>query len=208
MEFLKYYRVQGGNGYSKSREMLRVTNDNRINLDILKKIHIGGEQHNRNFLQLRLSEKWQKNAGVDLDNNDSVNVVVMYFPTFFGELLRQYAISEYEKTGKNPKAPPHTVDISKGEAYAVFGAWNAIMQACCMYATDNVVSKKEDARALYEDDEQITQKFSPIDIVMLRNFLNHAKDEAQIPLSQIDEIIKEAEKFNAEIQKEKGVNVR
>ena len=206
MEFSKYYRVQGGNGYSKSREMLRVTSTNALELDILKKIHIGSEQHNRNFLNLRLSEKWQKNAGIDLKSNDSVNVVVMYFPTFFARLLQNYAISEYEKTGKNPKAPPHTVDISKGEAYSVFGAWNGIMQACCMYATDNVVAKEEDAQMLYRDNEQIIQNFHPIDIVMLRNFLNHAKDEAKIPLDQIDEIIKEAETINAEIQKSKGVN--
>ena len=208
MEFSKYYRVQGGNGYSKSREMLRVTNTNALELDILKKIHIGSEEHNRNFLNLRLSEKWQKNAGIDLDSNDSVNVVVMYFPTFFARLLQKYAISEYEKTGKNPKAPPHTVDISKGEAYSVFGAWNGIMQASCMYATDNVVGKEEDAQMLYQDDEQIIQKFHPINIVMLRNFLNHAKDEARISLSEIDKIIREAEEINVEIQKKRGENVK
>lgn len=208
MEFVKYYRVQGGNGYSKSRQMLRVTDANVLDLDMLKKIHIGSEEHNKNFLKLRLSEKWKKYAGVDLNNNDSVNVVEMYFPIFFRRLLQQCAISEYENTGKNPKALPHTVDISKGEAYAVYGAWNGIMKACCMYATDNVIVNEDDTKTLYENNEQIIQKFHPIDLVMLKKFLNHAKGEAKISSVQIDEIIKEAEKYNAEMIKYKGENVK
>lgn len=206
MKYVKFYRVQGGNGFSKSREMLNVSNSNKLELDLRKKIHIGGEQHNKNFIDLRLGEKWQRYAGLDL-NNESVNVVVMYFPEFFAELLRQCAIPEYQNTGKDVLAPPHSVDISKGEAYAMYGAWNGIMKACCMYAKDNVVSTPEQAQTLYEDDEQITQKFHPIDMVMLENFLNHAKEKAKITPYQITEILEEAKIINEEI-KLRGENIK
>ncbi len=57
MEFIKYFRVQNGTGFAKSREMLSVSSSNKLQLQSLrKKVHIGSEQHNRNFIPLRLSE--------------------------------------------------------------------------------------------------------------------------------------------------------
>lgn len=113
MEFIKYFRVQNGTGFAKSREMLSVSSSNKLQLQSLrKKVHIGNEQHNRNFIPLRLSEKVQKYAGQDISQGD-VDVIVMFFPKFFGDLLKRCAISEYIKTGDNVKAPPHTVDVKK-----------------------------------------------------------------------------------------------
>ncbi len=64
VELVSFFRVQGGSktGFSKSREMLSVTDENRLSLDILKKIHIGGEQHNRQFILLRMAEKYRRNG--------------------------------------------------------------------------------------------------------------------------------------------------
>lgn len=202
MEYVKYYRVQGGDGNSKSRDMLSVTDSNSLQLIPLKRIHIGGEKHNRNFINLRLSEKWKKYSKVEF-NQLGVNVIVMCFPKFFSDLLREYAIPEYIQIDDNPLAPPHTVDVNEGEAYAMYGAWNAIMKACCMFARIGVVKTAEEAEQLYSE-EDVT-KFHKIDVIMLKNFLKHAQKGAPIEQTQIENILEKAQSINREIEEqEKG----
>lgn len=146
MEFIKFFRVQNGTGFAKSREMLSVSSSNKLQVQSLRKmVHIGNEQHNRNFIPLRLSEKVKKYAG-----QANIDVIVMFFPFFFGNLLKKCAIPEYIKIGDDVKAPPHIVDVNKGEAYAIYGAWNGIMESCCVYAENvHIRSLEEAEQALY-----------------------------------------------------------
>ena len=206
MEYTKYFRVQNGTGFSKSREMLSVSSSNTLQLQSLrKKVHIGSEQHNRNFIPLRLSEKVQKYAGQDISQG-KVDVIVMYFPNFFGNLLKKCAISEYIKTGDDVKAPPHTEDVNNGEAYAVYGTWNAIMEACCVYAENiHICSLEEAEQTLYNSQEP--PKRNQINIQKLENFLNHASEKSPIGPNDIKKIINESSKFNREIELERDIEI-
>ena len=207
MKYVKYYRVQGGDGFSKSREMLNVTASKSIDLDPRKKIYIGSEEHNKNFIKLRLKEKWKKYAGIDT-NKANVNVVIMYFPKFFSDLLKQCAISEYIATGRDTEAPPHTVDITKGEAYALYGFWNLLMKACNIYAKNNSISSEQDIENLYNSDVDISQ-FNVINVEMLENSLNHICYQSKIGKKQIQMIINESRRINEELEKlKKGKDIR
>ncbi len=201
MRYVKYYRVQGGDGFSRSREMLNVTSSNAIEVQARKTIHIGDEKHNKNFIKLRLADKWKKYAGLHT-NKGNVDVIIMYFPEFFGNLLKQCAIPEYIATGRDPEAPPHTVDINKGEAYALCGFWNLMMKACNVYAKNSIIRNEQEINTLYNNDEEIS-KFHSINIQMLKNSLNHISAQAGISEGQRERIIKEAEKANKEIEEQK-----
>lgn len=205
MEFIKYFRVQNGTGFAKSREMLSVSSSNKLQLQSLRKrVHIGDEEHNRNFIPLRLSEKVRKYSGQD-SSQANVDVIVMFFPNFFGDLLKKCAISEYIKTGDDVKAPPHTVDVNKGEAYSIYGAWNGIMESCCVYAENvHIRSLEEAEQALYRSQEPPQKNL--INIQKLENFLNHASEKSSISPNEIKEIIDEVDKFNGEIKTEKLIN--
>ena len=205
MEYIKYFRVQNGTGFAKSREMLKVSTSNKLQLQSLrKKIHIGSEQHNRNFIPLRLSEKVQKYASQDTSQGN-IDVILMYFPKFFGDLLKKCAISEYIKTGDDVKAPPHAVDVTNGEAYAIYGAWNGIMEACCIYAENiHIHSLEEAEQTLYCCKEP--PKRNPINIQKLKNFLIHASEKSPISPDEIIEIIEEATEFNREINEQRHIN--
>ena len=85
MRIVKYYRIQGGDGFCKSRNMLNVTSSNILTVTAQKRIHIGNEEHCKNFINLRLASKWKKYTGAD-NHNETVDVVVMYFPELFGDL--------------------------------------------------------------------------------------------------------------------------
>ena len=201
MKISKYYRVQGGGnaaGYAKSKNALDISSSNRLILDPLIKIHIGSEEHNRNFIGLRLYDKWEKYAN-NIKNDGDINVIVMYFPEFFSDLLKKYAVPEYMKTPKDPKAPPHTVDINKGEAYALYGAWNEIMRSCCIYAKEVKIQNDMNIEKIYKDEKMPI--FNLIDLDRLKKFLIHAKDKAGISDEELNNIIKNAKSVNHEINK-------
>lgn len=154
MEYIKYFRVQDGIGFAKSREMLSVSSSNKLQLQSLRnKIHIGNEQHNRNFIPLRLNEKIQKYNSQNI-RKGNINVIVMYFPQFFGDLLKKCAIPVYIKTGDDIKAPPQKVDVNQGEAYGLYGSWNGIMETSCIYAENiHICSLEEAESTLYSHQE-------------------------------------------------------
>ncbi len=198
MKFVKYYRIQGGDGFCKSRDMLNVTSSNSLELVAQKRIHIGNEMHCRNFINLRLDARWKKYTGAD-DNKGNVNVIVMYFPEFFGDLLKNYAISEYIKTGKDPEAAPHTVDIHKGEAYALYGFWNLIMKSCNLYAENISVNSEKDLTNLFNNNREPSE-FHSINIPMLKNSLDHTCKRAGISEQQINIILENAKTINETIK--------
>lgn len=208
MEFIKFFRVQNGTGFAKSRDMLSVSSSNKLQLQsLIKRVHIGDEEHNRNFIPLRLSEKVKKYSGQD-SSQANVDVIVMFFPNFFGDLLKKCAIPEYLRTGDDVKAPPHTVDVNNGEAYSIYGAWNGIMESCCVYAENihirSLEESKEAEQALYGSQEP--PKKNLINIQKLKNFLNHASEKSSISKNEIKEILDEANKFNSEIKPENLMN--
>lgn len=200
LELTKLYRVQGGKGYATSREMLIVTPSNTLKVpEILRKTYVGSEEHNRNFIPLRLNEKIDKYSAQTSSTETELEVIQMFFPKFFIDLLRKCSISEYLSTGKNPYAPPHTVDISKGEAYQMYGVWNLLMQVCCVSAEKVKIHSVEEAECLlYGKNEP--SKFNPINISELKNYLHHASKESNIPESEIREFIEICETLNNSIK--------
>ena len=197
MNLFKYYRVQGGTGYSKSREMIKTTDEGILDIkDILKKIHIGDERHNRSFLKIRSTEKWRETSLAEFDQEEKV-VIQMYFPEFFSKLIRKVAIPEYISTDKNPKAPPHVVDINQGEAYATYGAWNALLESCCVYARSITVKDPEEIERYYNEEPP---KLNPVNIVKLTNFLKQTKSNSNITDADFNQIVDDAMKFNRQLK--------
>lgn len=92
--------------------------------------------------------------------------------------------------------------LKSGEAYAIYGAWNGIMEACCIYAENvHIRSLEEAEQALYGSQEP--PKKNLINIQKLEIFLNHASQESSISPNEIKKLIDKSKEINRQIESEK-----
>lgn len=202
MKLERFYRIQGGKPPNASREMLLV-NNNRLEINtnkVLQNIHIGNIEHMRYFLNIRLGKKLNEPMNLHEDlSNKGVEIITMYFPTFFKTMLEENVAPQFISSKNDPYAPPQLVDyLSPGDSYAIKGVWNLIMKECCLHATKQKIRNREDMLKAFGE-EEIDDDFCDINTTLLKSLLRKAR------VQNSEEYINDARIINE--KKEKGHSI-